>query len=220
MITLKAQSRDLNTSPEAIRKAGQMPAVFYGKKEASTPISLDLVDFLKVWKQAGESSVVTLETPDGEKESLIQDIDFDPVKGTPRHADFYVFEKGHKVQVDVPLEFDGVSLAVKDLGGTLVKVIHELKIEAMPKDLPHNLKIDISALVDFQSQILAKDITLPSGVTLLINPEEVVVLVSAPREEKEEEVAPIDLSAIEVEKKGKDEVEGEGASTEEEKKAE
>lgn len=221
MITLKAQSRDLNTSPEAIRQAGQIPAVFYGKKEASTPISLSMIDFLKVWKQAGESSVVTLETPDGEKESLIHDIDFDPVKDTPRHVDFYVFEKGHKVEVEVPLEFDGVSPAVKDLGGTLVKVVHALKIEAMPKDLPHNLTLDISSLVDFQSQILAKDIVLPSGVTLLENPEEVVALVSAPREEKEEEeAAPIDLSAIEVEKKGKDEVEGGEAGAEEAPKAE
>ena len=212
MITLKVELRDKSASPEAIRQAGQIPAVFYGKKEPSTPISLNLVDFLKVWKQVGESSVVTLETPDGEKESLIHDIDFDPVKGTPRHADFYVFEKGHKVEVEVPLEFDGVSPAIKDLGGSLVKVIHELKIEAMPKDLPHNIKIDISSLVDFESQILVKDIVLPSGVTLLEDPEEVVALVSAPREEKEEEVAPVDLSAIEVEKKGKEETSEDGAA--------
>ncbi len=220
MITLKAQLRDQSVSPEAIRKAGQMPAVFYGKKEPSTSISLNMVDFLKVWKQAGESSVVVLETPEGEKESLIHDIDFDPVKGTPRHADFYVFEKGHKVEVEVPLEFDGVSLAVKDLGGTLVKVIHALKIEAMPKDLPHDLKIDVTPLVDFHSHVLAKDIVLPAGVTLLENPEEVVALVAEPRQEKEEEVAPIDLEAIEVEKKGKDEVVEDGAETTETPKAE
>ncbi len=223
MLTLKAKARDLKESPEAIRQAGSIPAVFYGKKEPSTSISLNMIDFLKVWKQAGESSVVTLETPDGEKESLIHDIDFDPVKGTPRHADFYVFEKGHKVTVEVPFEFEGVSPAVKDLGGTLVKVVHALKIEAMPKDLPHNLKIDITTLVDFHSHVLAKDIILPSGVTLLENPDEVVVIVSAPREEKEEEVAPIDLDAIEVEKKGKDPADAEavaGEGSSEGKKAE
>lgn len=220
MITLKAKLRDQSVTPDSIRQAGDIPAVFYGKKEPSTPISLNMVDFLKVWKQAGESSVVTLETPDGEKESLIHDIDFDPVKGTPRHADFYVFEKGHKVEVEVPLEFDGVSPAVKDLGGTLVKVVHALKIEAMPKDLPHDLKIDVTGLIDFTSQVLAKDIVLPTGVTLLENPEEVVALVSAPREEKEEEVAPVDLSAIEVEKKGKDEPAEEGTEPAETPKAE
>ena len=219
MITLKVKLRDKNVSPESIRKAGDIPAIFYGKKEPSTPISLKMVDFIKVWKQAGESSVVTLETPEGEKESLIHDIDFDPVKGTPRHADFYVFEKGRKVEVEVPLEFEGVAPAIKDLGGSLVRVVHALRVEAMPKDLPHNIKVDISSLLDFTSQILAKDISIPSGVTLLEKLDEVVALVSAPREEKEEEVAPIDLSAIEVEKKGKEEVEGEGAESTEAPKA-
>ncbi len=215
MIKLKAELRDKSVKAEEIRKSGKIPAVFYGKKEASTPISINRVDFQKVWKEAGESSVITLETSEGAVESLIHEIDFDPVSGTPRHADFYVFEKGHKVKVEVPIEFEGVSPAVKDLGGVLVKVIHALKIEAMPKDLPHNLVADISGLIEFNNQILAKDISLPSGVELLENPEEVVALVSAPREEKEEESAPIDLDAIEIsEDKGKKETEeGEGEAT-------
>jgi large subunit ribosomal protein L25 len=120
--------------------------------------------------------------------------------------------------VDIPLEFEGVSPAVKDLGGSLVKVMHEVKISAMPKDLPHNIIVDISSLVDFQSQILAKDIKVPAGVELMENPEEVVALVSEPREEKEE-TAPVDLSAIEVEKKGKDKEGDDAASTEEEASA-
>ncbi|MEK7194080.1 MAG: 50S ribosomal protein L25 [Patescibacteria group bacterium] len=210
MLSLKAEIRDTKIKPDMIRKAGKIPAVFYGKKEASTPISISKVDFLKAWKEAGESTVISLETPEGAVESLIQDIDFDPVTGVPRHADFYVFEKGHKVEVEVSLEFTGVSPAVKDLGGVLVKVLYALEIEAMPKDLPHNISVDISSLTTFESQILAKDIVLPAGVTLLENPEEVVALVSAPREEKEEEVAPIDLTSIEVEKKGKDEVPEDG----------
>src|SRR3989344_4655432 len=157
MLTLKAEIRDTHTKPETIRKAGKIPAVFYGKKEASTVISVPKIDFLKVWKEAGESSVVTLETPVGIKESLIHAVDLDPITGIPRHADFYVFEKGRKVIVELPIEFIGVSPAVKDLGGMLVKVLHEIKIEAMPKDLPHNINIDISSLVNFGDQILAKN---------------------------------------------------------------
>jgi len=202
---LKAEIRDIHTRPELVRKAGRVPAVFYGKKEASTPISIAKVDFLKIWREAGESSVVTLETPSGTKESLIQDVDVDPVTGAPRHADFYVFEKGHRVEVELPIEFTGTSPAVKELGGVLVKVLHELKIEAMPKDLPHNIQVEISTLANFGDQILARDIILPTGVALRENSEEVIALVSAPREEKEEETAPIDLSQIEVEKKGKEE---------------
>ena len=208
MLTLKAEIRDTHTEPESVRKAGKIPAVFYGKKEASTPISVPKADFLKVWKEAGESSVVTLETPEGSKESLIQDVDLDPVTGVPRHADFYVFEKGHKVEVELPIEFVGVSLAVKDLSGMFVKVLYKLKVKAMPKNLPHDINIDISSLANFGDQILAKDIVLPTGVELRENPEEVIALVSAPREEKEEEViAPIDLSEIEVMKKGKEDTE-------------
>ena len=208
MTPLKAERRDKTTKLSDIRKAGLLPAVFYGKKEPSTPISINMVDFMKAWKQAGESSVISLETENGSVESLIHEIDIHPVTGLPRHADFYVFEKGHKVEVEVPIEFEGVSPAVKELGGTLVKVLHELKIEAMPKDLPHNLVVDIASLSSFESQILVKDIKLPSGVVSLTSEDEVVALVSAPREEKEEEAAPVDLSAIEVVKKGKDDEEG------------
>ncbi len=205
MLTLKAEIRDTKIKPELVRKAGKVPAVFYGKKEASTAIAVPKIAFLKVWKEAGEYSVISLETPEGVKESLIQDVDLDPVTGAPRHADFYVFEKGHKVEVELPIEFVGISPAIKELGGTLVKVLHKLKVEAMPKDLPHGIEADISSMVNFNDQILAKDIALPSGVTLKENPDEVVALVSAPREEKEEESAPIDLTQIEVEKKGKEE---------------
>ena len=205
MLTLKAEIRNKTDKLDQIRKAGKVPAVFYGKKEASTAISIPKIDFLKIWKEAGESSVITLETPKGIKESLIQDVDLDPITGVPRHADFYVFEKGHKVEVELPLEFTGIAPAVKDLGGMFVKILHELKVEAMPKDLPHNIEADISSLADFGDQILAKDITLPAGVELRENPEEVVALVSAPREEKEEVAEPLDLSEIEVEKKGKEE---------------
>ncbi|MDO8471501.1 MAG: 50S ribosomal protein L25 [bacterium] len=218
MLTLKAEIRNKTDKLDKIRKAGKFPAVFYGKKEASTAISISKIDFLKIWKEAGASSVVTLETPEGTKESLIQDVDLDPITGIPRHADFYVFEKSHKVEVELPLEFIGISPAVKDLGGMFVKVLYKLKVEAMPKDLPHNIDIDISSLANFGDQILAKDIILPVGVELRENLEEVVALVSAPREEKEEETVPIDLSEIEVEKKGKEEEKTTETNESEEKK--
>ncbi len=209
MLSLNIEKRDISKNLKDLRKNGVMPAVFYGKKEESTPISVKVADFIKVWKKAGESTVVVLKDDKGEElESLIHEVDLDPVTDAPRHADFYVFEKGHKIEVNIPLEFVGVAPAVKDLGGTLVKVIRELKIEAMPKDLPHEIKVDVSTLTNFDSQILAKDITLPAGVSLVENPEEVVALVAEAKEVVEEESAPIDLSAIEVEKKGKKEEEG------------
>jgi len=214
MLTLAIEKRDIKTKLSEIRGTGKIPAVFYGRKEASTPISLSEVDFMKVWKEAGESSVVVLQGMGDEHDALIHDIDLDPVTGKVRHADFYVIEKGKKVQVGMPIEFIGVAPAVKDLGGTLVKVLHEVEIEAMPKDLPHNLTVDISLLVDFDAQIKAGDIKLPAGVTLITAADEVVVLASVAKEEPEEPAAPVDLSTIEVAKKGKEAKEGEEGEAE------
>ncbi len=209
-IELSAEMRDTKKeSLDALRKKGLMPAVFYGKKQKSTPITVTNADFLKVWGKAGESSVVSLKLGSSVYDCLIHEIDIDPIKNMPRHADFYVFEKGQKLRVKVPIEFVGVAPAVKDLGGVLVKVLHELEIEAEPKDLPNKIEVDISPLTVFDSQVLAREIKLPVGVTLLAGGEEVVASVYEPKEEKIEEtaVAP-DLSTIEVEKKGKKEEDG------------
>lgn len=209
MLTLEAQKRNIKTDKnEALREKGFIPAVLYGKKTPSTPIILSQKQFLSIWKDAGESTVVSVKTPEGEFEALIHDIDIDPVTSMPRHADFYVFEKGQKIEVKVPLEFIGTSSAVKELGGVLVKVLYEVHIEALPKDLPHNIEVDVSSLSSFGDQITAKEIKVPAGVTLQENPEEVIVLVNEPKEEEVEET-PIDISEIEVEKKGKEAKEGE-----------
>lgn len=213
MLKLNVEKRDKAQKSVFLRKTGKMPAVFYGKKEKSTPIIISKSDFKKVWGEAGESSVIDLVGKDIEAEALIYDVDLDPVTDEPRHADFYVFEKGKKIEISVPLEFAGIAPAVKDMGGTLVKVMHEIEIEALPKDLPHDISVDISPLVNFDSQILAKDIKLPQGVTLVTKPEEVVASVYETKEEVEEAV-PIDLASIEVQKKGKEAKEGEGAESE------
>lgn len=211
MITLTAEKRDKTIDLDTLRKSGKIPAVFYGPKEKSTSVTISTKDFIKAFKQAGESSVVILKEGGNEHETLIQEVDVHPVTGAPRHADFYVIEKGKKVKVAVPLVFEGVSPAVKDLAGILVKVIRELEIEAAPRDLPHEVKVDISTLTELSSVIMAKDIKLPASVTLIEKPEEIVASISVAKEEVEE-VKPIDMSAIEVEKKGKEAKEGaEGA---------
>lgn len=211
MLTLEAKARDTKETPSAVRRAGLVPAVFYGRKEKSTPISVSQKDFIKVWKVAGESSIITLAGADKEdKQVLIQEVSRDAVTGVPIHVDFYAIEKDKKLKVKVPIEFTGVSLAVKDLGGILVKVMHEFEIEALPKDLVHNITVDISSLVALDSQISVKDISLPKTVTAVANPDDIIAAVSVAKEEPIEPAAPVDLSTIEVEKKGKEAKEGEG----------
>lgn len=213
MLKLNVINREKSQKIDGLRKAGKMPAVFYGKKDKSTPITISKSEFRKVWKIAGESSVIELVGTGIDAQALIYDVDLDPVTDEPRHVDFYVFEKGKKISVSIPLEFIGVAPAVKDLGGTLVKVMHELEIEAMPKDLPHSINVDISMLMNFDSQIVAKDIKLSEGVTLITKSDEVVVSVYETKEEVEETV-PVDLASIEVQKKGKEAKEGAGEESE------
>ena len=206
-ITLKASKREKTEKLDKIRNSGSIPAVFYGPKEETTSITVSGSDFLKTWRQAGESSVINLETESGNHDALIHDVDLDPVTGSVRHADFYVVEKGKKVHVHVPIVFEGVAPAVKELGGTLTKVLHEIEIEAQPADLPHEVTVSIESLVDFDSQIVAGDIKLPSGVELITDPEEVVALASEVKEEVVEET-PVDVANIEIsEQKGKKEEE-------------
>lgn len=224
MLTLEAHKRTiLGKGLKSERKAGRLPAVFYGRKEKSTPVSVPYADFLKVWKEAGESSLVNLSYPDKDNLAvLITDVSFDPVRGEPIHADFYVVESDRAVEVSVPLEFIGVAPAVKEFGGTLVKVLYEVPVSGLPKDLPSEIVVDLSPLATLESRILVKDLPVPAGITILSDKNEIVALVAeAAKEEVVEKV--FDATAIEVEKKGKKEEEvgegGEAGKKEPEKKA-
>lgn len=205
MLKLTVSKRDTAKEPEELRTSGVIPAVFYGPKEASQSIQIVYADFEKVFKEAGESSVVVLDFEGKQLETLIHDVAYHPVRGTFAHVDFYVIEKGKKVQVNIPLEFVGIAPAEKSLGGTLVKVMYEVEIEAMPANLPQHIEVDISSLVDFDSQIHASDLKLPTGVDLITDPEEVIALVQEVKEEIDEPIEAVDISTIEVEKKGKKE---------------
>lgn len=207
MITLNAEARDVKVNPKMIRKQGKIPAVFYGSGQVSTSIQVDKIAFMKVLSEAGESSIISLKTPNGVLDALIHDVDLDPVLGDPIHADFYITAKDHKLEVDIPLEFVGVAPAEK-LGGIVMKLMHELRVEALPGKLPQHLTVDLSALTLLDSHITVADVKLGDGVRALLAGTEVVAGVTMPQEEKEE-AAPMDLSAIEVEKKGKKEEEGE-----------
>lgn len=212
MLTLSVEKRDKGSAKApALRRAGKIPGVVYGAHHESTPIAVAAVAFEKVFHEAGEATIVSLAGIGDPLPTLIHEVDLDPLTSRPRHVDFYAVTKGEKVEVAIPLEYIGVSPAV-EAGANLVKVLHELEVEADPMNLPHDIKVDISALAAIGDQIHAKDLPLPPGVALNIEPEEVVALVQEIVEEKEEVVAaPADLSAIEVEKKGKEEEPAEGA---------
>jgi len=207
MITLEAEIRDVKVNPKHVRKAGKVPAVYYGSGKESTAIAIARLPLEKAILEAGESTIISLRTPTGAFDALIHDVDHNPVTGEPIHVDFYIVAKDRKIEVDVPLEYTGTAGAEKE-GGVVMKIMHELRIEALPGALPSHITVDLSPLAKINDQITVADLKLPAGVEAMVAESEVVALAAAPKEE-EEVVAPIDISAIEVEKKGKKEEEGE-----------
>ncbi len=211
MLTLAVEKRDIAAATlSSLRTAGLVPAVVYGAHQEVTPITIDAKAFAKVLNAAGEATIVSLSGLGAALPTLIHDIDRDPVTGRTRHVDFYAVTKGEKVHVAIPLAFVGKSAAV-EAGANLVKVLHEIEVKADPMHLPHAIEVDLAALAEVDDQIHAKDLVLPHGVELAVEPEEVVALVQAVVEEKEEAGA-ADISAIEVEKKGKEEAAPEAAA--------
>lgn len=185
-MTLNVETRDSNESAEMIRQRGYAPAVFYGPKEAATPIVINARKLASLWKEAGETTVIKLEGAGEGIDTLIKDIQIHPVTGQILHADFYALEKGKKVEIAVPLHFVGEAPAEK-LGHVISKALHEIEIEVAPAELPHAFEIDLSVLVDIGSHITAGDIKLPPSATLKIPAEEIVASVTAHVEEKEPE---------------------------------
>ncbi len=185
MLALEITARKEGKSPDSLRKTGVVPAVLYGPKEGSTPISIEARKLERVWKEAGETTIITLTGVGEDKDSLIHDVQFHPVTGALLHADFYVLEKGKKITINIPLEFEGVAPAEK-AGHIITKVMHEVEIEVLPQELPQHLTVDLSKLENVGDHISVSEIKLPASATLITNPEEVVASVTAFVEEKAE----------------------------------
>src|SRR3989339_456595 len=181
-IELKGQKRDLKAQTNySLRKKGLVPAILYGAGIESLPVTLNIKEFEKVFKEAGTNSLVNLKLDDYSLHPvLIHDVFRHPVTDNMQHADLYKVNLKEVVNTSVPLVFIGESFAVKDSGGVLVKNIHEIEIEALPTDLPHQLEVDLSKLKTFQDRILVSDILVSSGVKVLTSGDEIVALASEP----------------------------------------
>jgi len=201
MLTLTAKVRtQLGRDTRELRASGFVPAVLYGPGVENLNLAIQAVEFVKLFRQAGRSSLISL-TVDGEKKNfmvLVNDIDTDPLTGSIIHADLYQPDLTKEIEAQVPLIFEGESLAVKDLGGTLVKNISEITVKALPADLPREIRVDISKLNTFEDVILVKDIIIGDKVELLKNPEEIVALAAPVQKVEEELERPIEEKVEEV----------------------
>lgn len=213
MLTLNARIRkEIGKKTESIKKQGKIPAVVYGPGVKNISVEVDYEEFRKIFSQTGESSLVSLKIEGESKERpvLIHEIQHDYVSDKFIHIDFYQASLKQEVEVSVPIIFEGVSLAIKDLGGTLVKEIQEIKVKALPQNLPHDVKVDISVLNTFEDEIFVKDLKFSSEVKVLRGPEEIVAKVVPASKIEEELEKPIeekveDVEKVEKEKKVKEE---------------
>lgn len=198
-IELEAQKREsVGKGLNSLRKEGFLPSVVYGHNFEAAPIQIKYTDFEKVFKKAGESTLINLKMGASVEPTVIKDIQKDSVTDKIIHADFYKVDLKEKIKAKIPLVSVGESEAVK-AGGILVKTASELEVEALPKDLPHELQIDLSRLHNIGDHILVKDIFVFENVKIEANPEDVVALIQAPREEAVE-AAPL-VEEVEVIKK-------------------
>lgn len=184
---LSVQKREkLGRGVKALRKQGFVPAELYGKGLENIHVSVPMKDFRKVYKAAGENTVVTV-LLDGKKYPvLINDVSFDRITNEFESADLYQIRMDEKLKVGVPVEFVGIASAVKEKNGVLVKALQQLEIEALPMDLPHDIKVDVSGIMEIGQSIYVKDLDIPKGVRVLVGPDTVVATVTAKVTEEEE----------------------------------
>jgi len=203
MFTISAKIRKVfGKKVKSLRKKDILPTILYGPGRKNLVLEIDLKEFEKLYKEAGESSLISLEI-EGQKEKplvLIHEVKFDPLTLKPIHIDLYQPSLKEEVEVAVPLIFEGESKAVKELGGTLVKDILEVEIEALPQNLPKEIRVNIEKLETFEDRILISDLKIPEGVKILKKPDEIIASVLPPEKVEEELVKPIEEKIEEVEK--------------------
>jgi len=230
-VVLKATKRDVTGKQvNALRRAGQLPAVIYGRHTAPISITLDAHTAALVLSRVGSSSLITVEVEGKEYPALVRERQRDYIRDTLKHVDFLAVSLTENIRADVRIELTGVSPAVKDLNAVLVTGLHSLSVECLPTDLPDHVVVDISGLALVGDGIHVGDLVVPEKVRVLNDPSEMVVVATYAKEEVVEEVAaPVEgVVAPEAEgaepelsvERGKKEEEGteEAAKTEEKKK--
>jgi len=184
------------------RMRGQIPAVVYGSGKDSVPIQVNRKTFIEMMRKAGsENPILLLKLSDTgqERHAMIREMQRNPVSRQVIHIDFQRIEMTDKVRVTVPVELTGTAYGVKVEGGLIDFVVREVNIECLPGDIPKHLELDVTEMHAGQ-HAEAKDLKLPSGVTLLDEPERVIMSVVHARTE---EVTAEAAAEPEVIKRGK-----------------
>jgi large subunit ribosomal protein L25 len=170
-----------------LRRQGVVPANVYGH-EASTAIQLQAREVENTIHRAGRTNLVSLTIGSGEATTvLVKTWQRHPYKGDLLHVDFYRVAMTETLRMDVPIRLSGEAPAVKLTGGTPFQPLSTLSVECLPGDIPEAIEVDISGLEEVDASIYVRDLAARSGVTILTDPDEMIVKIMAPTVEPEPE---------------------------------
>ncbi len=189
-VVLKATKRDvLGKQVKALRRAGQLPAVIYGRHVEPISISLELHGATLALSKVTSSSLVTIDVEGTEYFALVREKQRDFIKGNLKHIDFLALDMTEKIRTKVRLHFMGVSSAVKEYSAVLVHRIEAFEVECLPNDLPERINVDITSLKEIGNSIRVHDIATPENVTILADADDIVIIATLAKEEAVEEGA-------------------------------
>jgi len=189
-VILKATKRDVTGKHvKALRRAGQLPAVIYGRRTEPIVISLEAHSALLALGKLTSSSLVTIDVDGKEYPALVREKQRDFIKNRLLHVDFMAVSLTEKIRTSVRIDFKGMSPAVKDFNAVLVHNLEELEVECLPTDLPERISVDISMLAKVGDGIRVSDVVVPENVRLLDDPDTMVAVATFAKEEIEAPVA-------------------------------
>ncbi len=187
MITLKAEKREVfGKRTKRLREEGLIPAELYGRGVSNVHLSVPAKEFARVYREAGEHSVLYVEVDGKSHPVLIHGVEENRIGSGILAIDFHEIRMDEKVKTHVPLEFQGEAPAVKEKEGVLIKSMDEIEVEALPADLPHSIKVDLSGLTELDESLYVKDLPKSDKYEYVVDAKTVVVSVTAHKEEVEE----------------------------------
>lgn len=194
--TLRATTRkESGHKVKHIRKQGLLPATIYGKNIRSESVSVPLGDFTNTYDKAGETGLIELSLEGKVRPVLIHNVQKHPISGELLHAELMQVNLKEKVHTRVPIDFVGTAPAVSDKVGTLLELLDELEIEALPTDLPEKISVDVSGLAEVNQEIKVKDVTVPAGITVLTDKDVSLVRIGELITQEEEPEQPVSAPA-------------------------
>lgn len=188
-ITVELQKREtVRKGLNALRRSGSVPAVIHDHGNPSILVSGNFVELNKVYQKAGKHHAVQLKVGDKDHLAIIKQVDFEPKKHTIQHVVFQAIKQNEKVQTEVPVVLEG-EIPAEKAGLMVITNVSQVELEAFPKDLPDQLVVDASKLAEIGDKLHISDLELPSGVTVLTDPETTIAVVEETKAQMSEESA-------------------------------